>query len=515
MICFIIVKKDDMIKKILLWLWISVVSFIGFSNSAWVVRDNWNYWYSTIDNSIDLNVTSKWFLMSQRFWNTKRMLALSSNDWWRLYFFWSLNNRPYIFVNYSNVFYQWFTQVYYICPYNFSSLNNSLDGCTANSIDENFSLNVWDFFNSINSNDIWWYNFEYTSNSCYSNYVLVNNYCFSSSKYNQSICFKWWWFNDSSCWVYNWWYENSLWFASWINFTTISDSYLLDPPWRSTSWWWNNNDNNDIWEWWIELNSFDSALNYYEKHYWWDVSICYAWVNSLNYLYWQNWVSFELWQWLSIFDIYTQLYWTWDSKENFLLYTSRWLNSWLVNYNQWFDTWWDPAWLIYYNSWTHLTDIYYDNLTFPFANQPVAFYFLTDNIAWKTEQVTQWEEVVSYCNIKINNWTFDEIIWSANKYNITTYTEQSNKNIWLNPDWSKIVIDFSNFWVYTWDSYTSSWVQLAFSWNTSVKNTLKNFFDEFDKALSVIDINTSNRILPTWIVSAFIFVVLFKFLRKK
>lgn len=503
MICFIIVKKDVMIKKILLWLWITFLSFIGFSSAIDLSKTFQNWSYNNIVSNIDVAVYNRWMLASNRLWNVKRMIAFWSNSTsnnliQRKYFWWN-NWLPYFYFYYSNWSttkkWSWIFKRYYLCDVitSASSSSTSISNCNS---DERWDWSfASDFFNSITASDYWGYKNNSNSSSAFS-------ICFSSASYWKSVCFEAFDDNSSDFFI-------SVSMDSNIDYIDFPNSLLWDPPWRSTSGWWNWWDN---WWWsssltvWITPWTVDSALNYYEKYYWWDSSICYAWVNSLSYLYWQNWVSYHEWNGLSIFDIYYQLYWTWDSKEDMLLYSSRWLNSWLINYHERFDTSWNPSWLAYYNSWTHLVDYQFDNLGFPFANQPVAFYFLADNIQWQTEQITQWEEVVSYCNIKINSWTYDEIIWSANKYNINSYTEQWNTNVWLNPDWTKHEYTGAFLW---------SWVNLAFSWNVSIKNTLKNFFDELNKSINIVWNVTTSSILPNWLFVAFLTVVLFKFLRKR
>lgn len=286
--------------------------------------------------------------------------------------------------------------------------------------------------------------------------------------------------------------------VSWLSIDPVEfdTSLLWTSPWTSDISW-----GGDLSDWWVELWSSESAILYFESKYWWDKSICYAWIDNLTAVYGDS-VSFQEWTWLSIFQVFSGLYWNSDLDKVYV-----WLNSWLINYDQWYERS-EPLYLSNYNSWSNQVDLYYTWFTFPFANNPVAIFFLTDNIYNRSEYKTQWSEVVSYCNLKINDWTFEEIIDQAVKDNINTNTQLVNINKWLNPDWSRR--EFVNVW-----AFLTSWTDLAFSWNTTIKNTLKNFFEGMDQSLSVVDINTSNRILPTWLVTAFLFVVLFKLLRKR
>lgn len=486
-----------MIRKFLLWIFVFCFVFIWFFVD-WTytqnmnVRGAWSYVDSPFDDSVDVAVYSRWMLWSNQIWYTKRMFVYTNKTKDKAFAFWN-NNKMYFYYYFygDNILMQWYTTSYSICD-PFSLWDTTVNNCQVNSITDSSLLIINNFMNSFTSSDLYWVSKWY-----YTVYgrIYYLTMCFNSSEYDKSICFS------SSDWL-NW----SLNFSENLSFTEVWNDLLQDPPWWNTSWWWSQPDWLLTW-WWIEVWSDYSAINYYEKTYWWDKSICYAWVSTLDYLYWQNGVSFHEWLWLSVFDVFSWVYWNTDLDK-----VAVWLNTQLFNYENWFDTnwriWsvWNPSWLWTYNSWTNQIDLYYDNLTFPFANKPVAFYFLADNIESHSLYSTMWSSIVSYCNIKINSWSYWEIIDQSDKNNITNYTEQSNTNQALNPDWSQK--DYTWYWVW-------SWVDLAFSWNVSIKNTLKNFFDEFDKWLSVIDINTNNRILPTWIVSAFIFVVLFKFLRKK
>lgn len=499
-----------MIKKILksfltiwlIWLWI-----INFSNATFSIGAIGAYSNSINNGSYELAVLKKWSVLTQYLWVTKDIFTP-----WSAIFFWTKDWLPYIWTNYVKndwTYTEWYLKTYYTCPEIVNSFNSSL--CTQ--VDFNpFDPSDWtkqifsSFMSSVTLEDNYWY--EQIYRSWHWDTLTL---CFSSKSLSQSLCFSSWLTRNGSTFynVFTW--SLNLWR---LTFANIPDSVIWQSPWLSSWWWdWDNWNQSS----WIILWSNESAINYFEKTYWWNEKICYVWVDSVDYMYWTSWISFEEWSWLSIFDTFEDLYWNRDLDKVYV-----WLNVWLFNYENWVWTSWNPSWLARYNSWTNQINVYYDNLTTsPFINQPVALWFMTSNIevSYNTPYNTMGADVVSYCNIKINWWTFDEIQGDAIKDAITWYTEQSNKNKWLNPDWSVNVIDYSWFWTYTGDAWLSSGVNIAFSWNTTIKNTIENFFTTFDDALSWLDVNTSYRtsyrILPTWLVYIFIFIVLFKFFRKK
>ena len=457
-----------MIKKTLLWLWIIFLSFIGFSSAEDLLHDfPYNFYTQDVNNIIDRNLNFENVWQDQishnrlflKFYSSERKFIFWRN--WKIYFYQRINwaDKQWYFTKVCKIYSETWSLTFPIDCYPNTPSRYS-------NISEFYDLQN-PIFTKVAIVPEAWYNilWIYDSTSKYF-YFFSQEYLDWSINLPYDII-------DISSFVSDSPYDNSI----------VDSSVVGIQPW-----------------------TVESALNYYEKHYWWNSSICYAWVDSLTYLYWQNWVSYTLWTWLSIFEVYEWLYWNESNKKDFLLYSSRWLNSWLINYNEWFNTNWNPSWIASYNSWSHLVDYIFTWFTFPFANQPVAIYFLTDNIQSQTEQLTQWEEVISYCNLKINNWTFDEIIGSWNKNNINSYTEQWNTNIWLNPDWTKHEYTGAFLW---------SWVELAFSWNLSIKNTLNNFFDKLGDSMNINSDPWIVGLLPDWLIVAFLTIMLFKFFRKK
>lgn len=459
---------------------LSVGSFV--SATAYVYQNNTESvnqktaWYT-------LNVFWKWNLLSKSWWYSKSML-FSSNYY---YFFRTSSWVPYI----HDYTHYWLSKWYYLCnwlrsssclsfPCSISDIN--MNWCSNNQMWSDWVNIISSFMSSIASDDTYLLNERsWELYVCFDNTSLNSNICFSSTYVDHST-------------VDNYWSQ----------FTDINSNLLSNSPWYNwwNSWWWSS------W-WWIQIwNALSStwwAIDFYEQRMWLNKDVCYVWVNNMSTLYWTAWVSFNQWWGLTIFDAFQTLYWSSDPDEVYV-----WINNWLLNYEQRFWNDWNPMYLSNYNSWTNQVDIYYENLTFPFANNPVAVYFMASYI----EQVftnwlydPSWSAVVSYCNMKINNWTFDEIIDESDKWIINNFIEKSNQYKWLNSDWTE-----KDYW-----AWLSSWVELAFSWDTSLKNSLKEFLDEAEDNISSLkDISNSItwHILPVWIITPFVFFALFRFIRK-
>lgn len=480
-----------MIKKLkyLLTFFVLCLWIINFS-IAWYTRQFWVYWYNPYKSTIDIKINNDWTFYSDVSDVEKKIFLFD----WESYWFW---NSDWLFYYVYNANWQWILSFYKLCdtlnwnetnkPWNCSEAINVVNDWTTKDF-------FWNFLSNITNND--YYYFSSTSSWWSWHYDL----CLSSSVYWKSLCFYF------TSWNY-YRLENSSISMPYKNYWNISDSLLYNAPVWNGGWdWW---DYQEIV--WIELWSDESAINYFENHYWRNESICYAWIDNVTTNWWTS-VSFQEWTWLNIFQVFS---WINNMSPDLNKVYVR-LNSRLINYEQWFGRSGDPLYLSNYNTWTNQVDLYYDNLTFPFSNNPVAVYFLASNISVHSEYSTMWSEIVSYCNLKINNWTFDEIIDQAVKNNITRYTEQSNKNNWLNPDWTVNIINYNNFWIYTGDVWVSSGVEISFTWNTTVKNSLINFFDRINDVYNDINVSWSvNSILPKYIIYGLLLVILFKLLKRK
>lgn len=472
-----------MIKKIL-WLFVVWIWLLNIVNGAYYISDQefdlplW-FWTNNSDLNISKNLTFSNDVTSNYVW--KIITTQWSNTHFQYYFFW-LNNKIYYIWFYSanGIHYQGYLDK--MCISNWSV-------CTVMN-ESNIDFYAWTYWTSFDKVIL---NF---SNNRWDFYICfvkdTNYYCFSDDSWNNLVSSE------------NFTFTSSEEILNYSNATVSSFNWSSGGGWggASVTYW---SGATIIW-------SDESAIKYFEDVYWRDKNICYVWVDNVTTLYWTNWVSFQVWSWLSIFETFNAVYWNSDLDKVYV-----WLNTWLINYEQWFLRSGDPLYLANYNSWTNQVDIYYDNLTFPFSWKPVAYYFMADNIEWYNEP--QWSEIVSYCNLKINNWTYDEIIDQATKNNIDKYSERSNINIWLNPDWTKK--DPIDFWSFTWSAWVSSGVDVQFTWTTTLKNTLENFFNQVDSLFSGaitnwnLNVSSWNSIIPSYIVMALMFVILFKFLRRR
>lgn len=494
--------KADYIR----WIWYDYlfdfsVNITNFGAIDYYWTTNWNF--SINSNLIDYN-NFLYFPYVKSRWNEKYLVIWRKNN--KLYWFIKTNSSS---NQYSNVNIQWYFDKFAILDseYDFDPFDWTNNTAYQLIQDINTIINLLN-----NVNIIW---FHGSNHNDYANFNNANwRFMFFSTNYISDFCLitddnsnKYICFRHSSLTTNQPDYNNN--FIDSENFNVIDWNSPSSWNWFFDNspiiWWWDW----DWWNesWWIEIWSNQSAIQYFENSYWRNKNICYVWVDNLTDMYWTNGVAFQQWTWLSIFDVYEWLYWNRDLNKVYV-----WLNSWLLNYEEWFRTWWNPPYLSRYNSWTNQVDVYYNNLTFPFANNPVAIYFMASNIDDQMPYSTMWSEIVSYCNIKINDWTFDDIISDVVKWNIDTYTKQSNKSKWLNLDWTPKVFTgpFLSLW---WTGYEND------HWGSSTGDTdLKSFFDNaMDEMQSVWERWVQNPftwILPNWLIYSFIIVVLFKLLRK-
>lgn len=509
-----------MIKKIfksffilwLIWIWL-INSFVrAYQDNCdnwdrvslgWWIHPVWSVYQSSNSSSFNLWFLNKGTVLTQSLWFWKKVFSPEDN----VLFWWNTSWMPYMYFKWL---YQWIPNNYYVCDEITWWTVQRVYNCSRNNLTIDSLSILSSFFSTINSSvDYWWY---YTKEDTYHRYF---NVCVSSSELWHSLCFVFYTctYNSScpssNCLLHDWQgYTN-------LTFSSIPDSIIWDSPWLS-SWWWDWWDPWDIeiWDWWIWLFSDQSAINYFEKNYWRDERICYVWVDNYTDLYWTR-VSFEEWSWLNIFQVFSWLYWNTDLNKVYV-----WLNSRLINYNQWsvrMSDWLSPLYLASYNSWTNKVNIYYDDLTTsPFINNPVAVYFMANYIYDRSPSYSMWSEVVSYCNLKINWWSFEEIIDESVKNNITNYTEQSNINVWLNSDWTSKEIDRYTVLVWTWDFWSGfdvSWEILQYSWDIDLKWFFDNAINEMQSVIGDVN-NPLTWVLPQYIIFALLLVILFKILKK-
>lgn len=273
-----------MIKKTLLWLWITFLSFIGFS-SALTVYNVWDAYY-------DWNAVLNWLNFSYN--NTSKIFHLWNEQRNTIYtkFWWESDWLHYTKFNYNsrNKAY-WKINWFYICSSNF--------------LDDLGDENVFSFY--LNQESACQYHDWYTD---------IDNYLHQGSIY-------FWTFNTTqndnwSVLCYQNWTDNRLCFdlsnvtVLWNSFLSDSEINWIDNPFFN--WWWgglgwNNTNNNYLCPTvWQLLNTYSSEYN---------TGLCYS-----SSLLLQNWVVttvepqsiFELFENQSEFNNYRQLYWNYCSN---------------------------------------------------------------------------------------------------------------------------------------------------------------------------------------------------------
>lgn len=464
------------------WIW-----FINFSN-AWYTRQIWTYWYNPYAQSFDVNLTYKWNPLTQSLWYTKQLFLITSNDRRTYLWFWHSSWVPYIYQRdkscSSAPFRQWIIKQFQICDQILDPNSSSKPwNCSEQNVWDWTSEILWNFMNSLLNTDYYYFETRVWNWCSYAYF----DFCISNQSVWNSFCFR-----STSSYVDT---NNSLGLVNELDFSTFPTDVLSNPPgWYNPGYEWNQGNN------WIAIWSDLSAINYYEKHYWRNKNICYVWIDNVTDLWWSS-KSFQEWKWLTIFEAFEDLYWNQDLDKVYV-----WINSQLLNYEQWFNREWNPLYLSTYNSWTNSVDLYYDNLTFPFANKPLALYFMASNINSKSEESTNWSSVVSYCNMVLNEWSFEDIIDEADKQNINVYTENQNKANWLQADWTNRLTSNILSWVaWSWHSYT---------WDVDMWEFFQNSLSEMKKIIDTADVNPFTWVLPNYIIFGFLLVVLFKVLRK-
>lgn len=294
----------------------------------------------------------------------------------------------------------------------------------------------------------------------------------------------------------------------------IPVDYLKNSPWTSWSsgggwsdytWsgagWSSITVESDVWK----------SIKYFEDMYNWDQGMCYVWTNNLTAPYWTSWISFDFWTGDTIFSLFYSLYsWFGDNR---IQNVWRFINTWLINYKQWFEK---PNWNIQFLAsyawpWNNVEYIY-TWFTFPFKNQPVAIYFMASLLNDQySRYLTQWEEMAYYCYMKLNQTSIENndisfqdvqnLVNPAINNNINTYI---NEVIWK---W-KVGFQVPNM---SW----SIWGDVV-SWN-NYQWTLdpSTIFDQlYDNVFSLVW-NWSSRtwILPDWIVFPLLFLILFRIMK--
>lgn len=512
-----------MIKKFIKWLfWLFVLwfCFINFSNAVYQLfpvdlDKSQSYW----DDQYNIWFLPKWRFLTMYLWTSKSVIALDNTQfiWWArdwLYYYW-----PDVCLSNMCVPFQWYFQYFTTCDEIILdwSWDTIIQNCSALQKFDLWDDVLWNFINTIKYWDfvyidddwwIWWCGW-------YCQYAWSSKrICWSSSQVWQSVCFiggvstVW---NNYWPWVPLKW---SIWFSD-LTFAKLPIGYIfLDPPWVD------NNYDPDITETFSTWNTqliptwIDEYVSYYEDEYNWDENMCYVWTNDLDSLFWANWIEFEFWSWATIFSLYYHLYN--DFWSNSVHNVWAFVNTWLLDYASWFETASDERLYMARYNWPDQNVTYdYTWFTFPFANNPVAIYFMADLLSNQyIKESSQWEEIAFYCNMKLNydnykndSLDFNELLDQVDP-KIKNVIESYNDRRFGRSDWYSIP-DMSSWSI--WDWLVKTWYNIPEDLNPT--SLFKDYFDKIDWLLRWFNPVSSNWILPWWILYPMLFLVLFRILR--
>ena len=266
----------------------------------------------------------------------------------------------------------------------------------------------------------------------------------------------------------------------------------------------------------IPLDSdVDMVINYYEQRGYRE-SMCYVWTDNLTATFWDTGISFNEWNWESIFWLYNSIYsWFWN---NIIQNVWKFINVRDINYWQWFYCEWEncPRWLAEL-TWNDVNiNLIYTWLTFPFANKPVAIYFMASNLSETYNIDTHWLDVAFYCYSKLNrdsiaDWSIDysdirEKAWSWVLNKVDTYNQYLID--YYTPKWTFQVPTSWEFWDSFW-----SWGDYSSDNSQSISSSFSDFFTKFTNVFQGYSPAYSVWIIPDWIIFPLIFLILFRIMK--
>lgn len=446
-----------MIKKYLLWLWISLFWFVWFwycfpdliSVVPWEAY-NWDNIY--VDNfsiSTDLTFTKPVTYINS---NLNVEYAFYWDQYWYLHFFANQQNWKSDYIINSYILTNW--------SWNDRELSQS------------------EFINYVNNNSVYKVDF-YFWYSCQNSYNNWTTFSIHFDNWNY-IYFAWGVCQWNNLYVTPWgWPKQSPtnWTIAWL-FSFSS------PFWnKSSSEWWS------VSVWWdvVYWNCTNwQALQWYRNSLWIDDYVCYWWLDSFDFYTWDYLVT--PWKWLTVFDLYE-----YDNFNGFYSWFNDWLQTRSYNYTQ-------------YINWNSNTTFDSDPAVFK------TYFWILYRTFWPAR------EIHDYCRLLINsdlNWNLrdNSYIPSSVKNELCENIVNNNNvvNPWQSSNESWTVV--SSDWSWIWNSNVS-WSNL--SWWTPVYDWT-NFINTYFNKLKWNSSNpywTWNWIIPWYIIVALMGVFFFKFLRK-
>ena len=482
------IEKDNMIKKIFLFLFISCFVLLG------------NFFVNATDYGKWLSATVPWWwtFTLQDYWNfltdyeykyfiTNENTFYYSVSW--------INKKLYVLASsYDNIHSpatQGFITDFWLCP-----INQSLCAPTLGEISAD------DFYNS----------------SIYNNPDFISiDYLYS----NVSFCF-WYEILDKKVCAYFSPYISD--YITWnLNISSIPlpENFVGS---QLSSYVWNSPFSNSSNNWpisytWTFEDEIDSTIAYYEYRYNWNENMCYVWTNDLEhsfrYFIWQ-WVPYEFWSGATLYQLYYSIYsWFGNNKIRNLW---SFINSWVINYWMVYDTLWedDIRYVARYN-WpdTNVTILYtwYTNELF-LGNLGAIYNMASVLYNSYMKESTMWEEVAYYCDIKLNyqnykNWSLS-FTWLQDL--VTPWIiERVGDYISRDMPWSTWYIQ-PDMWSWSiWNDIVSSWYAIPEDINPT--NLFKDYYEKMNNLVRNFVPASWTWIIPDWILFPMLFLIFYRIIR--
>lgn len=294
-----------MIKKTLLWIWLTLLWLINFSN-AWITIPVWLVSYhSTIDSNYDNTFLKGWAFLTNYLWQWRWILALRNNVLVRR----TQNWFPYFYLqaNSHNNLQQWFPDRFFACDEITWEVATMPWNCTLWET-WNFSWGNKDitdifitFFKNVQKDDYVYYDYvDYRYVGATWDYVQnFMHICWSSKTIWKSLCFK----VGRDTWYWNGWNLINSQNLSDMTFARLQDSRIWYAPWQN---WYNwsrdnieNNTNTNTNNNYVCPTIRQVMQNMWENYNTW---LCY---NNTTYF---NWTNFEQIDKEDIFTIFNDDY---------------------------------------------------------------------------------------------------------------------------------------------------------------------------------------------------------------
>lgn len=336
------------LKNVLI-VWLFSLLFVPCFSNSWYVRQIWVFWYSPFDNSLNFKVNSKWDLLTEDSFESKRVLFF--RQW--AFFYWSSSWLPYVHLPFAN--YQWIVSSYYLCDEVLSSSSSFPSNCVFVSTPDWLDNTAISILSSVSKSDYWY--FDYKSKAVDNRWWNELDVCFSSSYYWKSVCYHLCDAYNSRTDVYCKWLSltrnnvisQSI-FDSSINFSSLDSSYLYSSPWYWTPAYLDSDyTNQDVMlSWSREWYTKDLCYSNFPITQLFDMSSSYTQIFD-DYL--EDWMWY--WTGATIIDLYDEfnLIDFGSFYSQFIWNTRLMLRDWVIpSYFSWKSVW---LWNIWYRLLQH------------------------------------------------------------------------------------------------------------------------------------------------------------------